>query len=43
MPEPIDLTPLLAVLRDLVVWLHAGKVSGVVIATWSRLFWAGPG
>ena len=31
MPEPRDLTPLLAVLRDLVVWLKAGKVPGVVI------------
>lgn len=31
MPEPGDLTPLLAVLRDLVVWLQAGKVSGAVI------------
>jgi predicted nucleotidyltransferase len=31
MPEPMDLTPLLIVLRDLVVWLQAGKVPGVVI------------
>jgi len=31
MPEPPDLTPLLAVLRDLVAWFKAGKVSGVVI------------
>lgn len=31
MPEPPDLTPLLAVLRDLVAWLKAGKVPGVVI------------
>jgi hypothetical protein len=31
MPEPTDLTPLLAVLRDLVAWLKAGKVQGVVI------------
>jgi predicted nucleotidyltransferase len=31
MPEPEDLTPLLAVLRDLVAWLQAGKVSGAVI------------
>ncbi|MBM4274340.1 MAG: hypothetical protein FJ134_07770 [Deltaproteobacteria bacterium] len=31
MPEPPDLTPLLAVLRDLVAWLRAGKVPGVVI------------
>jgi len=31
MPETTDLTPLLAVLRDLVVWLQAGKVPGVVI------------
>jgi predicted nucleotidyltransferase len=31
MTELGDLTPLLAVLRDLVVWLQAGKVSGAVI------------
>jgi predicted nucleotidyltransferase len=31
MPEPVDLNPLLAVLGDLVVWLQAGKVPGVVI------------
>jgi len=31
MPEPRDLTPLLAVLRDLVAWLEYGKVPGVVI------------
>ena len=31
MPEPPDLTPLLAVLRDLMAWLKAGKVQGVVI------------
>ena len=31
MPEPTDLTPLLAVLRDLAAWLKAGKVPGVVI------------
>jgi hypothetical protein len=31
MPEPTDLTPLLAVLRDLLAWLKAGKVPGVVI------------
>lgn len=31
MSESADLTPLLAVLRDLAVWLQAGKVSGVVI------------
>jgi hypothetical protein len=31
MPEPLDLPPLLAVLRDLVAWLKAGKVPGVVI------------
>lgn len=31
MPEPGDLAPLLAVLRDLGVWLQAGKVSGAVI------------
>lgn len=31
MPEATDLTPLLAVLRDLVAWLKAGKVPGVVI------------
>jgi predicted nucleotidyltransferase len=31
MPEPQDLAPLLVVLRDLVVWLQAGKVSGAVI------------
>ncbi len=31
MPEPGSLTPLLAVLRDLAVWLQAGKVSGAVI------------
>lgn len=31
MPEPADLTPLLAVLRDLVAWLKAGKVPGMVI------------
>ncbi len=31
MSEPTDLTPLLAVLRDLVAWLKAGKVPGVVI------------
>jgi hypothetical protein len=31
MPEAADLTPLLAVLRDLVAWFKAGKVPGVVI------------
>jgi predicted nucleotidyltransferase len=31
MPDPSDLTPLLAVLRDLMAWLQAGKVPGVVI------------
>jgi hypothetical protein len=31
MPEATDLTPLVAVLRDLVAWLKAGKVPGVVI------------
>jgi hypothetical protein len=31
MPESTDLTPLLAVLRDLVAWFRAGKVPGVVI------------
>jgi hypothetical protein len=31
MPEPLDLTPLLVVLRDLVVWLQAEKVPGAVI------------
>jgi len=31
MPEPNYLTPLLAVLRDLVIWLQAGKVPGAVI------------
>jgi hypothetical protein len=31
MLEPKDLTPLPAVLRDLVAWLKAGKVPGVVI------------
>jgi hypothetical protein len=31
MPEPTNLAPLLAVLRDLVAWLKAGKVPGVVI------------
>jgi hypothetical protein len=31
MPEGRDLAPLLAVLRDLVVWLQAEKVSGAVI------------
>lgn len=31
MPEPTDLTPLLAVVRDLVAWFQAGKVPGVVI------------
>lgn len=31
MPEPSYLTPLLAVLCDLAVWLQAGKVSGAVI------------
>jgi len=31
MPEPTDLAPLLAVLRDLVAWFKAGKVPGVVI------------
>jgi hypothetical protein len=31
MSEPPYLTPLLAVLRDLVTWLKAWKVPGVVI------------
>ncbi|MDD2901682.1 MAG: nucleotidyltransferase [Syntrophales bacterium] len=31
MPEPTDLAPLLLVLRDLMAWLKAGKVPGVVI------------
>lgn len=31
MPEPADLMPLLAVFRDLVAWLKARKVPGVVI------------
>lgn len=31
MPEPTDLTPLLAVLRDLVAWFKAGEVPGAVI------------
>ncbi len=31
MPEPGDLIPLLAVLRDLAVWLRAAKVSAAVI------------
>jgi hypothetical protein len=31
MPEPADLAPLLAVLRDLVAWFKSGKVPGVVI------------
>ncbi|MBM4285482.1 MAG: hypothetical protein FJ128_09570 [Deltaproteobacteria bacterium] len=31
MPEPADLTALLAVLRDLVAWLKAEKVPGVLI------------
>jgi predicted nucleotidyltransferase len=31
MPEPPDLTPLLAVLRDLVAWFKAKKIPGVVI------------
>jgi predicted nucleotidyltransferase len=31
MPEPTELVPLLAVLRDLVAWLQARRVPGVVI------------
>jgi len=31
MPESIDLTPLLKVLEDLVAWLEAGEVPGMVI------------
>jgi len=31
MPDPLGLTPLLAVLRDLVVWLQAEKIPGAVI------------
>jgi hypothetical protein len=31
MLESPDLTPLLAVLRDLMAWVKAGKVQGVVI------------
>ena len=31
MAEPVELAPLLVVLRDLVAWLDAEKVPGVVI------------
>lgn len=31
MPEPVDLAPLLAVLRDLMAWFKAREVPGVVI------------
>jgi predicted nucleotidyltransferase len=31
MPESVDLTPLLTVLGDLVAWLEAGEVPGIVI------------
>lgn len=31
MPEPVELAPLLVVLRDLVAWLNAAEVQGVVI------------
>ena len=41
MTEPTDLTPLLAVLRDLVAWLKAEKVPGVVIGGLAASLWAG--
>jgi hypothetical protein len=31
MSDPMELTPLLAALWDLVAWLKAGKIPGVVI------------
>jgi len=42
MPEPADPTPLLAVLRDLVAWLKAGKVPGVVIGGLAASLWGRP-
>jgi predicted nucleotidyltransferase len=42
MPEPPDLTPLLAVLRDLMAWLKAGKVQGVVIGGLAASLWGRP-
>jgi hypothetical protein len=42
MPEPPELIPLLAVVRDLVAWLQDGKTPGVVIGGLAASLWGRP-
>jgi len=41
-PEPPELLPLLVVVRDLVAWLQAGKVPGVIIGGLAASLWGRP-
>jgi hypothetical protein len=41
-PDPPELVPLLAVVRDLVAWLLAGNVPGVVIGGLAASLWGRP-